>query len=210
MTIPFRIKKLTPTAKIPTKENLGDLWDLYADGFDTSFSKYEPKDGYFKEHWDFDVSGIYKLRKGDRILVKTGIAIELPIKYEKAFEITQQECNSFEQETKFDWEEIEAGWKFKDDYIDGIISDYAVADLRPRSGMALKAGITVLNTPGTIDNSYRKEIGVILINHGHKPYTINKGDKIAQMLIRTLAPSKMEVVESVEDTGRGGFGSTGK
>ena len=90
------------------------------------------------------------------------------------------------------------------------ILSYAVADIRPRSGLALKHGITVLNTPGTIDNSYRKEIGVILYNAGHEPYTINKGDKIAQMLIRPLYPSKMEIVENIEDSKRGGFGSTGK
>jgi hypothetical protein len=75
-----------------------------------------------------------------------------------------------------------------------------VADLRPRSGMALKHGITVLNAPGTIDNSYRKEIGAILINHGHEPYTIKKGDKICQMLIRPLYPSEMEVVSKMEIT----------
>ena len=90
------------------------------------------------------------------------------------------------------------------------IQAYAVADIRPRSGLALKHGITVLNSPGTIDNSYRKEIGVILYNAGHEPYAITKGDKICQMLIRPLYPSKMEIVEYIEDTGRGGYGSTGK
>jgi dUTP pyrophosphatase len=74
----------------------------------------------------------------------------------------------------------------------------------------LKHGITVLNAPATIDNSYRKEIGVILINHGHDPYTIRKGDKIAQMLIRKLEVSEFEEVKEIDDTGRGGYGSTGK
>ena len=82
--------------------------------------------------------------------------------------------------------------------------------IRPRSGLAAKNSISVLNSPGTIDNSYRKEIGVILYNKGHEPYTITKGDKIAQMLIRPLYPSKMEIVEHIEDTGRAGYGSTGK
>ena len=166
MIIPFKIKKLTSTAKVPTQENAGDLWDLYADDFHNASGNST------------------ELTPGSRILIKTGIAIELP----------------FQPSTS-------EGWNFGEG---NLVRNYAVADIRPRSGLALKHGITVLNTPGTIDNSYRKEIGIILINHGHEPYMINKGDKIAQMLIRTLAPSKMEVVDFVEDTGRGGFGSTGK
>ncbi len=102
------------------------------------------------------------------------------------------------------------GWSYDALPEEYRVFQYAVADIRPRSGLALKHGITVLNTPGTIDNSYRKEIGVIIYNAGHEPYTIKKGDKIAQMLIRPLYPSSMEIVKDFKDTGRGGFGSTGK
>ena len=85
------------------------------------------------------------------------------------------------------------------------------AQVRPRSGLALKHGITVLNTPGTIDSGYRGEVGVILINHGESPFEIRKGDKIAQMVIATV--TRAEVVEAdslgATERGEGGFGSTG-
>lgn len=85
------------------------------------------------------------------------------------------------------------------------------AQVRPRSGLALKHGITVLNSPGTIDSDYRGEIGVILINHGEKPHTIEPGDRIAQMVISQVIPSSFSEVANLEDSerGQGGFGSTG-
>ena len=83
--------------------------------------------------------------------------------------------------------------------------------VRPRSGLALKRGITVLNTPGTIDTGYRGEVGVILANFGDEPFAIAKGDKIAQLVIAAF--SQAEIVETSEidstDRGSGGFGSTG-
>lgn len=85
------------------------------------------------------------------------------------------------------------------------------AQVRPRSGLALKAGVTVLNTPGTIDSGYRGEVGVILINLGDADFVIKKGDKIAQIVIAPV--TQPEVVETAEidetDRGAGGFGSTG-
>lgn len=86
------------------------------------------------------------------------------------------------------------------------------AQVRPRSGMALKHGISVLNTPGTIDSDYRGEIGVILINLSEEEYTIRKGDRIAQMVIARYAQAEMIEVEVLDETirGAGGFGSTGK
>lgn len=86
-----------------------------------------------------------------------------------------------------------------------------VGDVRPRSGLALKHGITVLNTPGTIDSHYRGEVGVILINLGKKPFAIAKGDRIAQLVVSAVARCDVEVVESLDETdrGEGGFGSTG-
>lgn len=221
MTIPFRIKKLTGTAKAPHRNCDSDLWDLYADDFSTEFledlkennefhgwyedqlvieERYttilpdcEREDnylGYWKMNHIYEKDSVNLPPQG-RILCKTGIAIELPREYDGSIRGGQ------------------IFWEFQT--LNHLpISSYAVADIRPRSGLSLKHGITVLNTPGTIDNSYRKEIGVILYNAGHEPYTINKGDKIAQMLIRPLYPSSMEVVEDFEDTGRGGFGSTGK
>ncbi len=85
------------------------------------------------------------------------------------------------------------------------------AQIRPRSGMAIKYGITVLNTPGTIDADYRGEIKVILINHGKDPFTVERGMRIAQMVIERFEHVTWKVVDSLEDTerGEGGFGSTG-
>ena len=85
------------------------------------------------------------------------------------------------------------------------------AQIRPRSGLALKHQITVLNTPGTIDEGYRGEIGVILINHGKEPFKVSKGMKIAQMVIAPVIRVEIEEVDSLTDTSRGtgGFGSTG-
>jgi len=86
------------------------------------------------------------------------------------------------------------------------------AQVRPRSGLALKHGITVLNTPGTIDADYRGEVGVILINHGQQPFHIQRGDRIAQMIIAPVMQAAWRDVDSLDATerGSGGFGSSGK
>ena len=86
------------------------------------------------------------------------------------------------------------------------------AQIRPRSGLALKHGLTVLNTPGTIDADYRGEVGIILVNLSSEPFTINPGDRIAQMVIaRHEQPEIVEVAEiSQTDRGAGGFGHSGK
>ena len=85
------------------------------------------------------------------------------------------------------------------------------AQIRPRSGLALKHGITVLNTPGTIDEGYRGEIGIILINHGKKDFLVEKNMKIAQMVVKPVWYVNVEEVKELSDTERaeGGFGSTG-
>jgi len=85
------------------------------------------------------------------------------------------------------------------------------AQVRPRSGLALKEGITVLNTPGTIDEGYRGEVGVILINHSKKDFLITAGMKIAQMVISPVYQAEVIEVDELSDTrrGEGGFGSTG-
>lgn len=221
--IKFKVKKLTETAKLPTQENKGDLWDLYADDFKI-FDEIDVKNN-FNDNGELENSQsigrsatitscdggpVCKIKPQGRILVKTGIAIELPIKYSKRQRIGKAKKDFNTNEILYLLEE----WSYKKKYNNKICSHveaYAVADIRPRSGLALKHGITVLNTPGTIDNSYRKEIGIILINNGHEPYTIEKGDKIAQMLIRELEPSEFEEVKEFtgEDV-RGGFGSTGR
>lgn len=84
--------------------------------------------------------------------------------------------------------------------------------VRPRSGLALHHGITCLNTPGTIDWDYRGEIKVILINLGEDSYTIQPGDRIAQLVINKVSIAELEIVTNLEETGRndGGFGHTGK
>ena len=139
----LKVKKLHKDAVIPSYAKNGDAgMDLYS----------------------VEAIGILS---GERVLVKTGISIELPKGYE--------------------------------------------AQIRPRSGLALKKGITVLNTPGTIDEGYRGEIGVILINHSDEIVFIQKGDRIAQMVINKIESVKIEEVKELSDTdrGTGGFGSTG-
>jgi dUTP pyrophosphatase len=86
------------------------------------------------------------------------------------------------------------------------------AQIRPRSGLAIKQGITCLNTPGTIDSDYRGEIKVILINLSNEPQPVHHGDRIAQMVIAKVEKAALFLVEQLDDTlrGEGGFGHTGK
>jgi dUTP pyrophosphatase len=85
------------------------------------------------------------------------------------------------------------------------------AQIRPRSGLALKSGVTLLNSPGTIDADYRGEVGVIVVNHGTEPVTIARGDRIAQMVIQTVPDVDLVPVDELPETerGAGGFGHTG-
>ena len=85
------------------------------------------------------------------------------------------------------------------------------AQVRPRSGLALKHGVTVLNTPGTIDSGYRGEVGVILANFGDADFAVRKGDKIAQIVIASVTQPDIVESDAVDSTdrGAGGFGSTG-
>lgn len=107
------------------------------------------------------------LAPGDRALVPTGFALDVPVGYE--------------------------------------------VQIRPRSGLALKAGITLLNSPGTIDSDYRGPVGVIVVNLGREPFTISRGDRIAQMVVAPVVQAAFVEVASVDETARGagGFGSTG-
>lgn len=84
--------------------------------------------------------------------------------------------------------------------------------IRPRSGLAAKSSISVLNTPGTIDSDYRGEIKIILFNHGKEEFTINNNDRVAQMVLMPILKAEFEEVEDLPETLRGseGFGSTGK
>lgn len=86
------------------------------------------------------------------------------------------------------------------------------AQVRPRSGLALKHGISLVNTPGTIDSDYRGLVNVIMINHGKEPFTIKRGMRIAQMVIKEVIKADIKVKEELDDTVRshGGFGHTGK
>ncbi|MDF1675941.1 MAG: dUTP diphosphatase [Vicingaceae bacterium] len=86
------------------------------------------------------------------------------------------------------------------------------AQVRPRSGLAYKNGITVLNSPGTIDADYRGEVGVILVNLSNEPFVIENGERIAQLVITKHEQAEWELVEELAETerGAGGFGSTGK
>ena len=110
----------------------------------------------------------FVLHPGERALVPTGIALEIPPGYE--------------------------------------------AQVRPRSGLALRHGIALVNSPGTIDADYRGEVGVILINHGSEPFSIANGERIAQMIFARCERARFVEVEDLEDTARGagGFGHTGR
>ena len=86
------------------------------------------------------------------------------------------------------------------------------AEVRPRSGLAIKHGISLVNTPGTIDSDYRGLVNLIMINHGKEPFVIRRGDRIAQMVIKEVIKAEIEVAETLDETVRshGGFGHTGK
>ncbi|MGJ5133889.1 dUTP diphosphatase [Bradyrhizobium oligotrophicum] len=86
------------------------------------------------------------------------------------------------------------------------------AQVRPRSGLAARHGVTVLNSPGTVDADYRGEICVLLINHGKEPFTIRRGERIAQMVIAAVARAELSLATTLTTTarGNGGFGSTGR
>ena len=144
MTVQVRVKRLNPDAMIPKAAKQGDV----------AFDLYSVID--------------YHLQPGERYVVPTGIAIEVPVGYE--------------------------------------------GQVRPRSGLALKEGITVLNTPGTIDSGYRGEVKTIMINHGDLPFKITKGMRISQLAIRPVPNVEFIEVDELTETerGEGGFGSTGK
>ena len=92
------------------------------------------------------------------------------------------------------------------------IPDDLEVQIRPRSGLAAKSNVSVLNTPGTIDSDYRGEIKIILINHSNEKFDVKNGDRIAQMVLMPVLKFKFEEVSKLDDTirGSGGFGSTGK
>jgi len=139
----LRIKKLHEDAKIPVYANPGDAgMDLF------SITDYE-------------------LKPGERKLIGTGLAFEIPSGYEM--------------------------------------------QLRPRSGLALKHGISLVNTPGTVDSGYRGEVGLIVINHGEEIFKINRGDKIAQAVLNKIEFAELEEVLdlSISERNSGGFGSSG-
>ena len=92
------------------------------------------------------------------------------------------------------------------------IPDGFEIQIRPRSGLALKHGITLPNTPGTIDSDYRGPLGVLLVNLGDTPYVVSHGERIAQMIVAPVVQARFDLVETLDDTtrGAGGFGSTGR
>ena len=91
-----------------------------------------------------------------------------------------------------------------------IPSGYEI-QVRPRSGLAVRHGVTVINSPGTIDADYRGEVRVALINHGKNSFTVNRGDRIAQLVMAPVVQAQLELVTTLDETGRGagGFGHTG-
>lgn len=143
MKVNVKVKRLSELAKLPQYQHKNDA------GMDIS------------------AIGNHVIFAGDRKLIPTGLAFELP--------------------------------------------DYCQIEVRPRSGLALKHGITVLNTPGTIDSNYRGELGVILINLGNEKFEIKAGDRIAQIVFMPFYTANLVDSELLEDSDRGfgGFGSTG-
>src|SRR5512136_1926099 len=109
-----------------------------------------------------------ELAPGERRLVPTGLALEIPEGYE--------------------------------------------GQVRPRSGLALRHGVGMVNAPGTVDSDYRGELQVILVNHGREPVSFARGERIAQLVVAPVVRATLELVEALSDTdrGHGGFGSTGK
>ncbi|MCL2670094.1 MAG: dUTP diphosphatase, partial [Syntrophaceae bacterium] len=90
------------------------------------------------------------------------------------------------------------------------LSEGYEAQIRPRSGLALRNGVTLLNAPGTIDADYRGEIGIILINHGQEPFVVRRGDRIAQMVVHRVSRVAWSITDALPETmrGAGGFGHT--
>jgi len=103
------------------------------------------------------------------------------------------------------------GWKLVPTGIAMAIPEGFEAQVRPRSGLALKQGVSILNTPGTVDADYRGEVGVILMNHSKKDLIVKRGDRIAQMIINKIERVDIEEVDELPQTNRGagGFGHTG-
>jgi len=103
-------------------------------------------------------------------------------------------------------------WKLVPTGISIALPEGYEAQVRPRSGLALKQGVSILNTPGTVDADYRGEVGVILMNHSKENLLIKRGDRIAQMIINKIEKIEFEEVEELpaSDRGAGGFGHTGK
>jgi dUTP pyrophosphatase len=102
-------------------------------------------------------------------------------------------------------------WKLVPTGISIAMPDHLEAQVRPRSGLAFKHGITMLNSPGTIDADYRGEIKVIMVNFGDKPFRVNRGDRIAQLVFQEVAKVNLEQVDELVGSARGagGFGHTG-
>ena len=91
------------------------------------------------------------------------------------------------------------------------LPDGTEGQVRPRSGLAFKHGVTVLNSPGTIDSGYRGEVGVLLVNHGRTPFVVTRGERVAQLVVARYVPVRFVPAEALDATerGAGGFGSTG-
>jgi len=103
-------------------------------------------------------------------------------------------------------------WKMIPSGIEIALPEGYEATIRPRSGLALDKGVTLLNSPGTIDSDYRGEVGIIIINHGKDPFVVNRGDRIAQMIVQRVCRVSWKLKERLEATerGSGGFGHTGE
>ena len=136
------------------------------------------------------------------VTVRTGQVAEKNIKVKIALD--NAALTSYNTRNDVEFAMIPTGLSF------AIPEGYEI-QVRPRSGLAAKNGVTVLNTPGTIDSDYRGEVKVILINHGKDSFTVNNGDRIAQLIVAPVTQGIFEKAEELDSTerGEGGFGSTG-
>lgn len=165
-------------------EQGANLLDLYCCGFSCNCITDQPGTNFFITE-DCQSSN---LLPGGRVLIKTGIKIELPVLVYTG----EYRWYSYNEAKRYNMQP----------------KDYSQARIESRSGLALKHGIQAFN--GIIDQEYRQEIGVILFNYGHEPYTIKIGDRIAQMQICPVEVAQPTLVDKIQKTERGGFGSSGK
>ena len=185
-----------------TEDDIDQINDEANEEFDKMFDKGEMPD--FSELFGSLFGGGNPLEEPILTVEKINKEVDLP-KYAHPGDAGMDVCASEMVCIRpHDWKLVHTGIKV-------AVPEGFEMQVRPRSGLALKHGITVLNTPGTIDSGYRGEVGVILMNHSDRDFTVKKGDRIAQLVIAPVISVRVieGEVDKVTERGEGGFGSTG-